>query len=99
MSAEVEALEAELETIEVELQLARRCMERVSECLRKAIVANDHAPSQVREWFSLIDAAAMLAGHGLLAKTSKLEREEEREEADEFSGRARSVLGVAGRAL
>lgn len=87
--------ETELDRLEGDLASARRCMAQVSTLIRKAIAANDHAPSQVREWFALIDADAMLTGHRLVAERERMERDE----ADEFSGAARQTLGVAGRAL
>jgi hypothetical protein len=94
-AAKEKEFESALEALEIELQLALRCMERASVSIRKTIAANDHAPSQVREWFSLIDADAMLTGHRLVRHAERIERDE----ADEFSGRARAVLGSAGRTL
>jgi hypothetical protein len=96
---DLESLQEELEQADADLANAMRCMESVSKLIRKTIAANDHAPGQVREWYSLIDADAMLVGHRLVAKRERMEREQQREEVDEFSGRARAMLGVMGRAL
>lgn len=99
LEGDLENLQEELEQADADLANAMRCMERVSTLIRKTIAANDHAPSRVLEWFALIEADAMLVGHRLVAKRERMEREQLREEVDEFSGRARGMLGVMGRAL
>ena len=87
--------ETELDRVEGDLAAARRVLATVEGLLRVVIAANEHAPSQVWCWHSLMDACHAIVGHRLVVREEHIDRNM----ADEFSGGVRRTLGVEGRAL